>query len=304
VIFRKKILCSFAITLFLGIGTFVFIFYKKNLTIEIPLEYSSGNIPIVQAKIGGKTLILEIDLGSEFPLTIYEDTLKDLPKIFYKKMRTKDVFENVYTCNGYIIPKFEINKLKFKNIIAFSEKNDFKENTTLWIDKELEKSRNYYQEVGCIGFYLLEKFNLYFDFPNHSLIACKKKSALEKKVDFSEFFKVDFIKSKLGIVLQIETDYGIKNVLLDTGCTCNYFRASQFEGKKSLKDQKREGMSYYNTEKFIIGGVDFGKQLLYSIDISPNLKGVDGFLGMDFLKNHRVFIDYKEKAIYFSKSAL
>ncbi|MFS8563981.1 MAG: hypothetical protein LVR00_06575 [Rhabdochlamydiaceae bacterium] len=43
---------------------------------------------------------------------------------------------------------------------------------------------------------------------------------------------------------------------------------------------------------------DFGSRSIISIDLAPGFS-YDGYLGMDFLTQHRIFIDYENKCLVF-----
>jgi hypothetical protein len=79
---------------------------------------------------------------------------------------------------------------------------------------------------------------------------------------------------------------------------------NDFEGysRQPLQDQEcatdERGFSFFNTRKFSIGNNDFGSKNLFLYDIVPELQEIDGLLGMDFLKNHVVYIDYKSRTVY------
>ena len=52
------------------------------------------------------------------------------------------------------------------------------------------------------------------------------------------------------------------------------------------------------TASFVIGKRDFGAKDFHLYDLSPISYGADGCIGMDFLKNHPVYFNFKEKAVY------
>jgi hypothetical protein len=82
-------------------------------------------------------------------------------------------------------------------------------------------------------------------------------------------------------MINVETDTGMLKLLLDTGATCTAVRAPCLN----------------STSKFILVGHDFGTQSIFPIDLMPTADW-DGLLGMNFLREHSLFIDYPNKVIY------
>ena len=77
-------------------------------------------------------------------------------------------------------------------------------------------------------------------------------------------------------------------------------RSSIFQGI-GIKNEKH-GFPIYTTSMFEIGSKNFGSMNLYLFDITPELHEIDGVLGMDFVKNHVIYIDYKDKVLYIGNS--
>lgn len=42
----------------------------------------------------------------------------------------------------------------------------------------------------------------------------------------------------------------------------------------------------------------FGEQTFYFMPMGEELKDIDGFLGMDFIKKHVMYIDFDRKVLY------
>lgn len=62
----------------------------------------------------------------------------------------------------------------------------------------------------------------------------------------------------------------------------------RFKGQTHAKDSR--GFQVFTTQKFFIGDKEFGAKDLFLYDIAPELKEIDGMLGMDFLEKHIVYI--------------
>ena len=110
--------------------------------------------------------------------------------------------------------------------------------------------------------------------------------------------RVPFEMTSLGITLDIQTAQGEKKFLVDTGATITAIRSSQRYLEESQQDFRE--LKYLTTSQFIIGGKDFGPMALYLLDITPEMKEIDGILGMTFLNDHIVYIDFRKKMLYLS----
>ncbi len=88
---------------------------------------------------------------------------------------------------------------------------------------------------------------------------------------------------------------------ISPGCSATFVRSSFFQ-KTTITDQC-QGFPVLKTSMFSIGGKEFGEKDLYLLDDTPDMPPCDGFLGMDFLENHLVYIDYQKKAVYIGDSS-
>ncbi|MBU6446295.1 MAG: hypothetical protein KGQ49_02725, partial [Verrucomicrobia bacterium] len=102
-----------------------------------------------------------------------------------------------------------------------------------------------------------------------------------------------------GVVIEVDTDIGAKRFLLDTGSTISVIRNIDIPEKIAFHN----AMPVYESSKFLIRGTDFGKQILYLLDISPDFKDSDGILGMNFFNEHAVFLDFTKNVVYIGRSS-
>lgn len=57
-------------------------------------------------------------------------------------------------------------------------------------------------------------------------------------------------------------------------------------------------LTYFTTD-LVIGATTIGRQeKIYLVDMSDEMTWMDGYLGVDFLKSHVVYIDYRNKAVH------
>ncbi len=274
---------------------FFFLLYPPSYDTSVPVVFNSANIPLIKVDIEGGSDFFSLDLGSRFPLSIGEKLFHAKKRDTLKPQILKDLKGRVYHAPRCLIPEIKIGNLIFKKVIAHEEQEKFKKNTS----QLLQPGTATYRAGGRIGRPLLEQRNLFLDFSHNRLIFCDNLTKLiETNRCPKELSKV-FLKLGRGIIFEVETDFGNKNLGLDTGCTLTYLREDL---SWQAKEKDEYGLSFSLSSKFKIGGKEFGSHRLYPYEITPELTEIDGCLGMDFLKNHVVYLDFSKKIAYIGKS--
>ena len=299
---RKKIIrigtaTFFAIAI---VYTTLHLFTVKTYHSCISITFNQSNIPLALVDIQGEKYALAIDLGDKFSLSLNRHALKNLGKMPHSPLHNRDAWGKSYETQAYILSKIKIGDLSFNDVIVAEVNEAFVKNTTLWAEtdnlEELLKDR-----FGTIGRGLLGELNLLLDVKNSLIFVSNNIKKLKKDgYNLEQLIKVPFETGRTGVVLSINTDIGTIKLSIDTGSTVSLLRSSLFQDEK-LNAQKH-GLPVYATSKFQIGNKDFGNTNLYLFDMTPELNEIDGVLGMDFLKNHVVYIDYKNKVVYIGDS--
>ncbi len=234
------------------------------------VSYDKYNFPIIDVELQGKNYSLVFDLGFRFPLFLYKETLDGIDKQ-PRGIGQWNTFAG-QTCEApsYLIPKMRIGNLTLKNVIANQMTED--------------------ESCGHLGRFLGEEFNLFLDFPHDRIIACDTFPKLqEKKLVNNDWVSVPFELHRVGIVFSVDTDLGPLKLALKTSCTCNHLRSSFFPP---------DARFFFTSSPFSIKGVHFGHVTFHPIDLPELLNGIDGFIGMDFLKDHSLYLDYTHKIAY------
>jgi hypothetical protein len=277
-------------------------FKRKTYYIPIPTKLSIGNIPLIEVDIQDTKYSLKMDLGSKFQLSLSKCILNQLNKKNAGMLLSRDMLGNAYETPAYLIPKIKIGDFSYVDILANEESDDFVLNTIFWMDTNKSKDP-FEDQTGTIGRGLLEKRNLLLDFYNSIVFISNDIKRLKKAGYHLEDFKKCFFDiGRTGLILTINTDMGEIRFSLDTGSTVSFIRPSFAPNFTS--ERKKYGLLFITTSIFEIAGKDFGNMNLYLQNITPELNEIDGILGMDFLKNHIVYIDYKDKVVYIGDSTL
>lgn len=270
------------------LGGFLWKFYEnQSLFEEIPVTFSSARLPLIDLTIGEKKYQVEFDLGGSSALRLKSKDLLELEKREDGEHKWGGIDGIRHNSKAYIVPKIGLGNLILRDlrVIELTAEN---ENTGLISGQPGKNNIS-----GSFGRTSLLKNNLFLDFPNARFIICNQKKVLG---DQSKWVKVPFVLDKEGILFRVETDFGTKTFLLDSGATVNFIREDFVEGL-FWKKNSSSSFGVGAIEKFIIGEKDFGKTNLFSIEIK-NVEKVEGVLGMDFLRNHQVYIDFSDKMLY------
>jgi len=302
VIFKTRKKYYFLASLVIFLSLIALLFFKiPSHRIRIPIIFTSSGTPAILATIEEKSYLLQLDLGSKFLLTLEKEILENIrDKKSTELAQWRDAKGDFYESPSYIISQVKIENILLKNVKVNQENSNFRANTTLWDDHpQGSVSTNRY--LGNLGRPLLEKTNLLLDFRNSTMIACSNEKYLKKEGFFlDKMVSIPFNGGTKGIIIKADTDAGTLRLALDTGATVTFVRASCLKDQKCTKEKR--GFLTFTSQKFLIGNKDFGSTNLFLFDITPELTEIDGILGMDFLKNHVVYIDYKNKVLYFGES--
>ena len=98
-------------------------------------------------------------------------------------------------------------------------------------------------------------------------------------------------------MLNIATDLGGLDILVDTGFTLTMLHDFLYPYGETVRLDYRD-IPIFSSRKFIIGNKDFGRKNLYFLKMQDRLYDIDGFLGMDFIKDHVIYIDFSKSEIY------
>jgi hypothetical protein len=293
---RKKYLASIgAVLLVITITGFAWNSTRINTYyVQIPTRFSTQYLPLISVKIQNNDYLLEVDLGSKYQVTLNRHIINQLDKKNSGTLISRDAMGNSYERAAYLVPLVKIGDLSFSDVIVDEQSDDFIANTTFGASATKDDFEN---RLGYIGRALLAKRNLLLDFHNSRMFISNDIKRLKSAgYHLENFTQCAFEMGKAGIVLPMDTDMGKIRFCLDTGCTASFIRASFVSHQ--VPDGKKYGLPFIRTSKFEIGGRDFGAMNLHLLNMTPELSEFDALLGMDFLKNHVVYIDHRDQVVY------
>ena len=269
---------------------------QKSYYAVIPVKFQGADLPYVEVIIEGDHYPVVIDLGSRLEIDMHEDVLAKLDKRSFCIEKWKNVRGKEFAYRTYRLPKIEIGSLLFKDPIVVGVPIEKREDYLLWRDPDQEKTSP--ETVGSLGRSLLKKVNLLLDMRRSRIIAASSLSKLKDDgYDLAFFVKVPFRLIPKGMIVNVETDLGRLNLLLDTGFTLTMLNKALYP-KNGEERKDFRGFPTLKTNKFSMKGIDFGSKDLYFLDMEEDLRDIDGFLGMDFIRSHVMYIDFSKQMIY------
>ena len=176
------------------------------------------------------------------------------------------------------------------------EPEDFGNNSTIVRSGHTPSS----DEPGRIGWEIFRIFNLFLDLGNSKIAFCDSLSRLGKQgYSVEKFVQTPLILERGLVEFQAQTPDGPLRCMLDTGATWNILNIDIEEGR-AIEEVVCDPKNISEIHEFRIGERDFGAIQFQSLPIDLPIR-IDAILGMDFLQNHAVFIDFANGQIYFSQ---
>ena len=264
---------------------------------KIPVRFSHVNAPIIDVEIEGTLYPIGVFPASKFPMSLYQDIMTNIKKIPHEKVQWKTGAGGSFEAMSYLIPKVKIGNLLWRDVITIEEKEGSMKGVMLGTDPD--RTIASYKFVGDLGRPFFDKYNVLFDFPHERMIITNDIKKMKKEgFDINKMVKIPLEEGR-GMIMKVETDLGSKNFLISTGSTLSGIRTSLLQGKACKPMQ--QGLDAFISPQFIINGHDFGEMVLCSYELPADLHEIDGEIGMDFLKNHVVYLDYHNRVIYIEK---
>lgn len=234
--------------------------------ITIPLKFAE-EIPTLEVDIQGEAHTLILDLAFDCEVGLKKSTLKNLGE----KERIGTYTRMCLSGEMTTYPTYLLQRIRLKNgeiihTIVQEDHTNFPDHIS-----------------GRLGRNLLQKSHVLIDFSKSLFMIFKNFEEFKKTYSMKHFQLIPFEMSRWGAIFTIETDFGFKKFFINT---CAF---SSMRNPDKGKNQK------IATDKFKIGSVELGKVHLDIAEISPIFDDIDGYLGIDFFKNHAVFFDYQNK---------
>ncbi|MCB1067515.1 MAG: hypothetical protein H6615_11120 [Ignavibacteria bacterium] len=269
---------------------------KKTPYEDLSINFTNSEVPYVYISIQGFRYPMKVDLGSKLEMTLRSEFLNQISKYPSGEECWKNFKGHKFVRCNYKIPEFQIGSIKFKNINATEELSNEREDCVIWKNPNIKKRGQ--KTVGSLGRALFVSMNLLIDSKRSKMIITNDRKKLKKNgYDLEKFLKIPFTFNSKGIVLKVRTDLGVSKLLLDTGLTSTVLHENLYPDYIEKCFDYR-GLLSLNSNRFSIEKINFGPKELCFINFTEKLQGVDGAIGMDFIKDHVIYVDFLQNALY------
>src|SRR3989344_4707387 len=259
-------------------------------------KFTAADLPCIPIQIGGKRVSLELDLGFRGDLEFCSEFLVQIPEIKYLSSKTMYGFRgHEAETKLYAIPEIKMGRMTFYRLIAQEDAGELSQHSS--IVKEGHE-RSFDPEIkGKAGWELFCRSNLFLDLKNSKIAGCDSFATLEKQgYPAGTFVKTPLLSERGLVEFNAITPNGPLLCVLDTGSTWNILN-TELEQGKTIEQVVWEPDNALKFVDFKIGDVDFGKMEFHRFPINLPIH-LAAILGMEFFKEHLVFLDFDEGQIY------
>ncbi len=201
-----------------------------------------------------------------------------------------------YPTNLYRIPKIKIGAMAFIQPILQENTEQSRKDSVIVQNGNKPSPR----EPGRIGWELFHNVNLLLDVKNSKIAFCDSLPTIEDHgYKITDFIKVPLLLERGLIEFETDTPDGHLRCMLDTGATWNVLN-SKIEEENSIEQVIQDPSNILEYSSFQIGTEEFGPVAFHRIPIKLPIH-IEAILGMEFIEDHLVFLDFAEKYVYFSK---
>ncbi len=267
--------------------------------VTIPIsEFSSAQLPLLNIEIEGQQLLVQLDLGFRGHIAIEKTVLDSIDaKTLIGEKLTYGIRSKKYREKSYRIPKIKIGSMNFSPPTVQEENPEFHKDALLVANSELESSI----KVGRLGWELFQNSNLLIDISHSQIAFCDSFETLTTQgYQNKSFVQVPLLLDRGLAEFDAETPDGGLRCVLDTGATLSILNNDIGE-EKPLDDLTWNADNIIEYPSLKINGEDFGPITLHPLPIRIPIR-IEAILGMDFFKNHIIFLDFRNKYVYFSKN--
>ena len=292
-------------------------FNEKSHFVPLRISaFSRSNGPQLEIEIEHQIISSKIDLGWGGGIALPPATLHNLHnKTFIGRYPFCGLQGKIYESDVYELPQIHIGKMKIFPMEVKEENLEFLEDSIL---KKREQDIPE-KDLGRVGWRVFKPFNVLLDCEHSAVVMCDSLATLkERGFPIDSFIEAPLLLDRDSIDFEVITEAGPLRCMLDTGSTLNLLNKElhnqdqdhriidldHINEKDPVFNLKNENLLAFNPEDrwdaktFQINGNEFGPVNFVKMK-SP--LGLDAILGMEFIDNHLIFIDFRNEKIYFSK---
>lgn len=269
---------------------------KDSYFVTAPIKKLSAiQSPCLDVQIGDVTFSMELDLGFRGDLTITSDFISQIK--LKNPIGTKTMYgirSKEYPTALYKIPKVKIGQMIFSKLILEEESKEFLNDSVFVQDGTSPSPR----DPGRIGWKLFYNSNLLIDIRESKIAFSDSLDTLKKwgyKID--NFVKTPLLIERGLVEFNANTPDGFLRCTLDTGATWNLLNK---EDGQPIDQAMWDSDNTVRYSFFEISDQNFGETKFHRIPINIPIQ-IEAILGMEFFREHLVFLDFANQYAYFMK---
>jgi hypothetical protein len=267
---------------------------KPSFFATVPItSFTPTEIPCVTIEVGGKRFLTLLDLGYSRFVSLQSEMVHKIPdKNFLKTRSIWGVRGERQEQKQYLVPSLQMGDLTIAPVVVEEE------SALLHEQAQIVKGDTGFTLDGKIGWRLFKNMALFLDLDEDQIMVCDSIETFKKYgPSLKDFVKVPLLLEQELIEFDLTTPKGPLRCFLDSGCTSNHLQCQNPHNRplSELYFENRVEFPYFQ-----IGSKKFQSITFHAIPLPLPVR-VQGVLGMDFLFNTQVFIDFKNRYIYFKE---
>lgn len=270
---------------------------KEVFFIPVPFaKFSSSNTPFLDVNIQGKVISLKLDLGFSGYLSL-SNRFTDL---FDQKIPTtqRDVFGirgKPHPCDEYHLDNIKIDRVTFSNLVLQKEIDELVKESCF--SKNSDPS--IFEKDGKLGWKIFRNSNLLIDINNAQVAFCDSFTTLQSKGYFNrDYAKIPLLLDRGLVEINTKSSIGFLRCVLDTGSTINILNGKLDQGE-NIEEAIWNANNIIESPFFKVDEYDLGVIEFARLPICLPIP-IDAVLGIEFFKNHLVFLDFLNGFAYIS----
>lgn len=259
---------------------------------EIPLTFDKSHLPMSNIIINGVRGDFMLDTGSLTPFHFSKEFIAKTPgvKLTGEKERSMDLSGSIYTNDKFLIDKAIINGMPFNYVEGVS--------LTPW-GLVLENGEK--PDSMVMGLRLFKDKVILLDYEKKKLSVVENISQL--RTDLSQWISLPLVVNEEGVAIEIKNGNEKYKMNLDTGATFSLFWKERMKTNYDAISCK-EVMSSLdqndcNAMKMLVNEPE-NKLVINAVLVDGDFKhmNVDGVIGNNFIRNHKILIDFPNHKLF------
>lgn len=277
--------------------------FAKSLEVSetvLPLKFNTGNaspygLPSTVIEIEGKSLPIIVDTGDKnSALSLSEKALKNLHVKFTGKTICSKAFDGKNCNKEFIIPKIKLGNFVEKNVKGVLIPK-------LWGGNDDGFQATEASNNGVIGYPLLSKFNVLFDYAHSKLILVQPG----KKPAQYNIEKWRIIPFNEHLLTKLKLNGKTVTLIWDTGAIPSKISRSIAKNYKQIPVPKNNPYNGGCNKCFMVETTSLTTMedkilpnTWFSVIDIPSFAPFDGLIGSNFYAKNLVYFDFDNRRIY------